>query len=255
MCIDKQKGNRMEQKNKQGQTLAEFLAAYDENKYRRPSVTVDMAVFTLLKTGKGETPSDYRLGVSLIQRGDHPNIGKWALPGGFVNFDEDLEHAAARELEEETGLRGLSMKQFGAFGAPDRDPRTRIITAGYYAIAPFGSLRPEAGDDAANARLFTVELKLRAQSARAEIHRLKLVSGEVFLQNDVKRVFDTMGAHGEHMPGGDLASDHGLLLFSALMALNDQPVLRAANLLAGNDAKLSRIAEGVLKALFENMRL
>jgi len=247
----------MQERNAKGQTLAEFLAEYDENKYRRPSVTVDMAVFTLLNVGETGSlrPEDYRLGVLLVQRGDHPNIGKWALPGGFVEMEESLEAAAARELEEETGLKGLTFRQFGAFGDPERDPRTRVITAGYYAIAPFGSLKPVAGDDAKNARLFTVELKLWAQSAGAELHRLQLNASGLALKNDVKRAFDSMGAYARNIPGGDLASDHGMLLFSALMAMDAQPRMRCANLLSGGDEELAAVSEQVLNTLFEGFRL
>ena len=81
-------------RNEKGQTLEEFLSAYDETKYRRPSNTVDMILMTV---------SDRRLKVLLIKRKDHPFIHDWAMPGGFINFDEDMETAVQRELAEETG--------------------------------------------------------------------------------------------------------------------------------------------------------
>lgn len=246
-----------ELRNERGQTLSEFLDEYDETRYRRPSVTVDMAVFTLLNAaamaplmGEEDAAPDYRLGVLLIRRKDHPHIGKWALPGGFVEFNEDLPAAAARELEEETGLTGLTLRQFGAFGAPDRDPRTRVITAAYYAVAPFGALSPKAGDDAAAAGLFTVDLKLLAQCASAERFRMTLGSGPLTLRAEALRRFDSLGAETAAVKGGDLAGDHAHVLFSALCALEAQPRARIARLLGGGDPRLERAAEHTLDALF-----
>ena len=229
--------------NKKGQTLEEFLAAYDENRYRRPSVTVDMAVFTML------TDPFPGLGVLLIRRGDHPNLGKWALPGGFVNMDEDLPAAAARELEEETGLTGLPLRPFGAFGAVDRDPRTRVITTGFYAVAPAGSLCPEAGDDAAEAGIFRLSLKRIARSAPADTYAMTLVGPET-LSDQAQLRYDELGAQPAPLKGGDLASDHGHVLFSALYALASQPARRVAMLMARNDPELLLPAERMMAALF-----
>ena len=136
-------------RDKNGLTLEEFLAKYDPDKYRHPSVTVDMAVFTMLRT-EGECD----LAVLLIRRGNHPYLGTWALPGGFVEMEEELADAAARELQEETGVTGVPLRPFGMFGGVNRDPRTRVISAGFFAVAPMCSLAPGAGDDAADASLF-----------------------------------------------------------------------------------------------------
>ena len=84
----------MEPVDKNGLTESEFLAAYKPGDYPRPSATADLA---LLRRGGSE--------ILLIKRGNHPFIGKWALPGGFVNPDETVEAAAARELFEETAFR------------------------------------------------------------------------------------------------------------------------------------------------------
>ncbi|MBX3231228.1 MAG: NUDIX hydrolase [Labilithrix sp.] len=87
--------------------------------YPRPAVTCDTVVFTM----RGDD-----LAVLLIQRGDEPFKGHWALPGGFVNENEALDRAAARELAEETGLTGARLEQIGAFGDPGRDPRGHTVT-------------------------------------------------------------------------------------------------------------------------------
>lgn len=124
---------------------------YDYNPRAYPpfAVTVDVAVFTI---------RDDALQVLLIERGNEPFLGAWALPGGFVKIDEDLEQAAARELAEETGLRAGSwhLEQLGTYGAPARDPRMRVVSVAYWAIcAEVPVLR--GGGDAAAAALTPVE--------------------------------------------------------------------------------------------------
>ena len=215
-------------RDKNGLTLDEFLAKYDPDKYRRPSVTVDMAVFTMLRT-EGECD----LAVLLIRRGNHPYLGTWALPGGFVEMEEELADAAARELQEETGVTGVPLRPFGMFGGVNRDPRTRVISAGFFAVAPMCSLAPGAGDDAADASLFVVETSLEAASASAETNRMTLFGRRILCARAQLR-YDALGAQAAQVPGemaGDLASDHGLVLFSALRALAALPRERVARLL------------------------
>lgn len=93
--------------------------------FPRPAVTVDTVLFTILNDD---------LQVLLIQRDNDPYAGAWAIPGGFVEMDEDLFDAALRELEEETGVRDIYFEQLYTFGAPKRDPRTRVITVAYFAL-------------------------------------------------------------------------------------------------------------------------
>ena len=116
--------------------------------YPHPAVTVDVAVFAI---------RDGRLATVLVRRSAWPHAGKWALPGGFVGIDESLKRAAWRELREETGLKAVHLEQLGAFGRPDRDPRERVITVVYISLAVGDALKPEAGSDARDARLFFVD--------------------------------------------------------------------------------------------------
>ena len=81
-------------------------------------------------------------------------MGTWALPGGFVEIDEDLEAGANRELEEETGLKNIALTQFKTYGTPGRDPRGRTISVVYYGFLTNKSPKIEAGDDAAEASWF-----------------------------------------------------------------------------------------------------
>lgn len=112
--------------------------------FPRPAVTVDAVILSPLEQG-------YE--VLLIRRGHEPYEGRWALPGGFLDMDEELEEAAARELEEETGLEGIALEQFGTFGKIGRDPRGRTVSVAYMAIV---GARPQAraGDDAAEVGWF-----------------------------------------------------------------------------------------------------
>ena len=162
-----------EKRNAQGQTEAEFLAAYDASKFQRPSVTVDMVIFCENK-------------VLLIKRANHPFIDTWALPGGFVEPDETCEQAASRELMEETGVEAYP-EQLKVYSDPKRDPRTRIITVAFTQVL---EKMPEAkaGDDAADAKWFDISVSEKG---------FTLSYGETVL---------TLSPEGK---SEDMASDHG----------------------------------------------
>lgn len=111
-----------------------------------PAVTTDVVLFTI---------REERLQVLLVRRQSEPFQDSWALPGGFVGIDEDVEAAALRELKEETGVTGVFLEQLYTFGAPRRDPRERVITVAYYALAPPDSIHVRAASDAREADWFT----------------------------------------------------------------------------------------------------
>jgi len=115
--------------------------------YERPAVSADIAVFRY---------ESHVFQILLIRRKNQPYQGMWALPGGFMEMDETLEEAAARELEEETGLKNLDLKQFSTFSQVDRDPRTRVITTVYYGIVSKENSLAKGGDDAELAEWFPV---------------------------------------------------------------------------------------------------
>jgi 8-oxo-dGTP diphosphatase len=107
----------------------EFLQSYDPRAFPPFAVTVDVVLLTV---------REGVLTVLLVERDTHPFRGRLALPGGFVQPDEDLDTAAVRRLEQETGVRRdvAHVEQLGAFGDPDRDPRMRVVSVSYLVFAP-----------------------------------------------------------------------------------------------------------------------
>ncbi|MGV7852271.1 NUDIX domain-containing protein, partial [Mycobacterium kansasii] len=120
-------------------------------------MTVDLVALTI---------RDDTLCALVVRRGQPPYAGRWALPGGFVRPGEDLDEAAARELMEETGVPvdRLHLEQLASYGAPQRDPRMRVITVAYLGLAPDLPL-PSAGGDAAGARWAPVAELMTARLA------------------------------------------------------------------------------------------
>jgi 8-oxo-dGTP diphosphatase len=125
------------------------VRGYDPRAHPPTAVTVDLVVLTV-RSGA--------LAVLLVRRGEPPYRGRLALPGGFVRPDETLAQAAARELAEETGMGpgAVHLEQLASYGDPGRDPRLRVVTVAYLALAP-GLPEPVAGTDAAAARWQAVE--------------------------------------------------------------------------------------------------
>lgn len=131
-----------------GKEEEQFLQNYDPSKYQNPAVAADTALFAV----DGDS-----IKILLIKRGNYPYKDCWALPGGFVDIDEDIAASAKRELLEETGLKDIYCEQAFVWGSPDRDPRARIITVSYIALADYNQLNAKAGDDAAEAEWFTLD--------------------------------------------------------------------------------------------------
>lgn len=196
-----------------------FLESYDASAYDRPSVTADTLLFRLTPA-KGPR----RLQILLVRRKQPPYAGGWALPGGFCEMDEDLASCAARELYEETGLKAAYYGQVATYGAPDRDPRTRVITVAHLAILPYDFPQdPAAGDDAAEARWFDLTFDLEAQD-QAFIGRLQLTAGDTDIQAGIKIDRDADGVWRRQpvTDAANLAFDHGEVIAAGIYALRDR---------------------------------
>lgn len=146
-------------------TSTDTPEGYNASAFERPSVTVDVVAFTTRARPDAPTGASARLSVLLIRRGVWPFEGQWAVPGGFVRMDEDLDDAARRELSEETAIAGASyLEQLYTFGTVGRDPRTRVISVAYYALMPDAQSglpdapgEPLAGSDAREAHWWPVD--------------------------------------------------------------------------------------------------
>ncbi len=158
--------------------------------YPHPAVTVDVALFTV---------ADGNLAVLLIRRRQWPHAGKWALPGGFVEIDESLKRAAWRELQEETGIKAGHLEQLGAFGRPDRDPRERVITVVYIALAAADRMDVRAGSDAADARLFRLDElpELAFDHAKILVHATERLRDRLGVDGVVRRLMPAQFTLGE----------------------------------------------------------
>lgn len=189
-----------EKTNAKGQTLAQFLAGYDPNKYRKPGVTADCVIFC---RGK----------VLMVRRGNHPFIGELAFPGGFAEPGESTEVTARRELEEETGAVGVPMRQFYTASEPGRDPRDWTVSVCYTAtLDDFPAV--EGGDDAASAGWYDVTV---ARDGEYTALTLSGEDGSVTVRLDVKRdAFGKVDVCSTRVLDAGVAFDHSVLLLRAM---------------------------------------
>lgn len=235
-----------ERRDKDGLTEAQFLAQYDAGDYVRPSVAADMVIFTVAEDEK----ENYRrlpnkvLRLLLIQRGGHPYLGDWALPGGFVRPGETAMAAARRELREEAGLDHVYLEQLYTFSDPKRDPRTWVMSCAHMALADSSKVQLKAGDDADNALWFTLTCRLMDEhtlylsqiemmqegqevsvpgNVQTRRYRLELANGEIRLACTIeeKIIITTMDSDTRYtvLDNDGLAFDHGKIIYYALKRL------------------------------------
>lgn len=187
---------------KSGVTAGPETAAHDPHSFPPVGVAVDIVLMTI---------SDGELRILLIRRGQPPFRDAWALPGGFVQPNETLDSAALRELAEETGITQPGhLAQLATYGHPERDPRQRVVTVGYWAITP-DLPTPKGGTDDAYAEfvpvaeLETGRLKLAFDhdkiaadaigAAREELERTTIATrfcSSEFTISDLREVYDAV---------------------------------------------------------------
>ncbi|HIT18616.1 MAG TPA: NUDIX hydrolase [Candidatus Fimivivens faecavium] len=218
----------MQLRDKDGLTEQEFLAAYRPGDYPRPSVASDMAVFTVTNSDA----ESYRrlpgkeLRLLLIERGGHPFLGRWALPGGFVRPNETVGQAAARELLEETGVDQVYLEQLGVFSDPCRDPRAWVMSCAHLALIDARRVEVRAGDDARNAAWFRVLFQPEPPAENGlRRMRLGLCCGGISLTALLERRPAGRPADAEGwviLENSGLAFDHAKIIASAMDRLRDE---------------------------------
>lgn len=220
-------------KNKQGLTEEEFLKQYNSTIYEKPSLTVDMLIFTVME----EVKENYRklaeksLKILLVKRGNHPDMGKWALPGGFVLTDESLDDAALRVLRKETNIENIYMEQLYTWGEVNRDPRTRVISSSYMALVDSSSLSIKAGNNEEDARWFNIEYNLLSENSLGlengdsfeEILEIKLWNNSEELSAKIRVIENFDGrVRREIIESVGLAFDHGKFIEYGISRLRNK---------------------------------
>lgn len=183
----------------------EFLQSYHSEDYDRPSVTVDLVLFTI---------RDDRLEVLVTPRQEHPFLGKMSLPGVFVGMEETLDAAAERALEQKTGLHGIYFEQLYTWGAPQRDPRMRVISVSYYALVPSAGLKEPGG----GAQFFPAEEM--AQSDMAFDHAQIIRYGIERIRNKVSYTDIAFSLVGEEFTLPELQRVYEIILGTSLYKAN-----------------------------------
>lgn len=170
----------------------EYLKNYDISKYDRPSIAVDMAIFTVTEEDDGT--ENYRklpekkLKLLMIKRGLPPFKDMWALPGGFCKKGETVYEAAARELKEETDTDSAYLELCNVFSEDGRDPRGWIISQSFMALVNYRGIHPRAGSDAWEAAWFDVKLKKSESSCirKADTVETRTVYELTMEYNDIR---------------------------------------------------------------------
>ncbi len=203
--------------DRNGFSEKEFLQSYNPNAFERLSLSVDAVIFSIdIESQKKNYRKldDQRLTVLLVKRNEHPFIGKWSLPGGFVGIEETLDEAAIRIIKNKTGLDNLYMEQLYTYGNPNRDPRMRIISCSYLSLldrSKFELSQSPLVTDSAWFEVETMEHKLVLSHADERI--------EVAIEKKETRNGKIKSMEYKTVGGSKLAFDHGTLLLDGLMRI------------------------------------
>lgn len=203
------------------QNEQQFLQNYSQAHYERPSITTDIAAFSL-RTQKGSayrSSPELKLCVLLIRRGLHPFKDHWALPGGFLQPGETIDDCAFRELKEETNLSPVSMLWVDSFSQPGRDPRGWIISHAYASVISEENAKIIGSSDAADAKWFEVRLLPESDDQ----YRLELRHGDILLTALLRASSSaTQRTRFAILENDGLAFDHAAILASALDVLRKE---------------------------------
>lgn len=208
----------------------EFLQSYRPMDYDKPSVTVDILIFTVTdKPSEDIRKLDKKeLKILLIKRKNYPFKGSWAFPGGFVKINESLDEAVNRMVKEEVNMDNIYFEQLYTYGEVNRDPRMRVLSVAYMALVPSENLVPKAGRDASDVQWFTISKETLSEEKR--LLNLKSEDDKISIsyEYDEKKVkrgkaFDTeIIAYNKSKTQDNLAFDHNKILIDAISRLKNK---------------------------------
>lgn len=218
----------------------EFVEKYrkndESNKYEKPSLTADILVFTVReeKTENYRELSEKKLQLLMIKRKKSPDVGMWALPGGFAQPGETLMETAARELQEETSVENVYLEQLYTWSKVDRDPRCWVDSCSYIALVNSDNIEVKAGDDAADAVWFDVSFVETKKTVETEnnvktvktIYELKLTNeNDTVVQNiEVTKRLSNNNVEEDFVILGEktIAFDHAKMIAYAMCRLRSK---------------------------------
>lgn len=198
----------------------DFLSQYNINNYERPSLTTDVVAFMIRseESDNYKRDSDNKLSILLINRGEHPYMDHWALPGGFLQPNETVENCALREITEEANVTPVSLMPIGVFSEPGRDPRGWIISNAFASIISEDSIKQIGGDDASDAQWFDVWF----EQGRDGNYHLDLFYQGIELNAVLSEEETRFGKTSfKIVDSGKLAFDHARIIATALTALRE----------------------------------
>lgn len=211
----------LEHNNSSDMAEATFLAGYSIEKYERPSVTTDIAAFSL----RTQKSAEYRLSpvqklcILLIKRGQPPFKDCWALPGGFLKKNETVEECAFRELKEETNLVPEAMLRINTFSKPGRDPRGWIISNAFASVSCEEDVKIAGNSDAADAKWFDVCLD-KCENGE---YLLTLGCDGISLSAKLEKIPSKIGGFRFEIKESDgLSFDHAAIIAEALETLKNE---------------------------------
>lgn len=197
----------------------EFLKDYDSSKFEKLSMTTDILIFSV----SDEVQENYRklnkkyFSILLVKRDNYPFKDKWCLPGGFVGIDEDIEDSAKRILANETNLHDIYLEQLYTFGAPNRDPRMRVVSTSYMALIDKNRLNEQIAKNASWFNVMVLEdektIDITLDNGNEEI---KLKIGKTLKEKTTDRYkYDIL-------LNDKLAFDHPLVIASGISRLKNK---------------------------------
>ena len=206
-----------------------------EEKYFKPSVTVDSIVFTIRdsQTENYRKLPEKKLEILLVKRAQEPYKDKWCLPGTFVGEKETLEDAVNRSLAEKTNIKDIYLEQLYTWGAPERDPRTRVISTSYMGLVDSDDIQIKAGKSVEDTNWFDVQLKTLKETNKekkngyykTEEIEILLTNKDTVLKSKVKVIKELVNGNliiYTQILQSDLAFDHAKLLIYAIERLKNK---------------------------------